>query len=486
MTVGIKWFIACAAIAAGEATAFAIAYFSSAWPAALLAVFLSALTAFGLRRGRWYLASLFFAGMALAWIAVSRTADVLVKTAELNRGRPVTVEVAIPDSIRCFESAGGGIKAVFPFEIRGIAVIGNIYLEKGVEPPKPGDIWSCTGWVGRESKGGFFGKRRFWVRGKGSSARFLRRDDGGFPLKRIAAAIRRDISERVGAGAAVDGEIRSLNRALLLGDRSGVGRELRAAFADSGTAHLFAVSGLHVLVIAKFFSVLLSLTGFPSRFKALALIPLVWLYVLVVGAGPSSVRAGVMATFYFSAPLFWRKSDSLSAWAQTFILIHTVKPENLVNTASQLSFVVMLGLVVWNRVASGLKWGIADAFAPSFVAWASGVPVVAATFSVVTPGGLVANLIAVPMACFSVVLTAAGVLFSYVSYTFAGLFSAAAYMTTSIMVGLARTTGAVGWSSFEVEKWSFVQCALWYGAVACCIRFFYLWRIRSRARMIVK
>lgn len=482
MTIGIKWFILCAVLAAGEACAFALPYLSPAWPSAAALAILAALTAFGVSRRRWYLVSLFFAGMMLAWIAVSGRKETIVEHVELNRGRPVTAEFKIPESIRYYDLDDGSRKAVFAGEIRGVDVAANVYLERGEEVPKSGEIWRCTGWIGRESKGGIFGRRRFWVRGKGSGARFVADAGACGAMERAVASVRRDVSGRIGAGLAKKGEAEDLNRALLLGDRSVMDSRTRKVFADSGTAHLFAVSGLHVFVIAKFFSVILSFTGFPARFKAIPLIPLVWFYVLVVGAGPSSVRAGIMATFFFLAPLFWRKSDSLTAWALTFLSVHIAFPENLVNTGSQLSFVVMLGLVVWNRAACGLKGGFAKLFAPSFVAWVSGVPIVAATFAVITPGGLAANIIAVPAACCSVVLSASGVLASYVSDSLAGLFNAAAHMSTSILVGLARTAGAVGWSNFEVERWSFTECAAWYCAAAFGMWCFHAWRSRVAVR----
>lgn len=482
MINGVKWFILCAVLAAGEALAFVLPYFSPAWFIAFIFTIITALLAFGYDRRNWFLVSLFLLGTTLGWITLDNRMKVLLNAVELNRGRPIEARFTIPSSVKCFEEKKGLKKVVFPAEINGVDVTVNIYFNADTVIPDVGERWCCKGWMGRSSNGGVFGRRRFWVRGKGSSAYLEKKCDNGNFLNRIVDFVRSDVSKRIGIGLDRNSEIENLNRALLLGDKSGIDREMKEAFANSGTAHLFAVSGLHVFVITKFFSIILSLTGFSARFKALPLIPLVWLFVLVVGAGPSSVRAGVMATFYLMAPLFWRKSDSLSAWAQTFLLLHILQPENLVNTGSQLSFVVMLGLVLWNRIASGHKSRLVNILAPSLVAWVFGVPIIAATFSVITPAGLWANFLAVPLACFSVVLSATGVLFSYISNILAGPVNAAAHMTTSIMVGLARTAGASGLSNFEVEKWGFAECALWYGAVAIAMWLFYF----NRSRRTVK
>lgn len=465
MTVGTKWFIFCGFLVAGEAIAFALPYCHRAWPLALYAGGLMSLYAFSKAWRGWFLPTVFCAGAALAWGRIAEHSTTLVELAELNRGRPVEAEFTIPASIKHYGEKDGWCKAVFPGDVRGVDVTVNLYLPAGAEMPSAGETWSCTGWMGLSSRGGIFGRRRFWVRGKGSSAKRVAANCEG-RVQSFIGRVRGDLSQRVGAGLGARSEITALNRALLLGGRSNMDRDTRASFADSGTAHLFAVSGLHVFVIGKFLSILLSLTGFPSRFKAFLLVPLIWFYVSIVGAGPSSVRAAVMATLHWSAAFFWRRSDPLVAWAQTFALVHIVCPANLVSVASQLSFAVMLGLVSWNRIASGLKEGALKLLAPTAVAWASGVPIIAATFAVITPGGLVANIVAVPVAALSVMLTAAGALASYVSTALAGVFNAAAYMTTSVTVGLARVTAASGWSNFNIEPWTFLNCAAWYATVA--------------------
>lgn len=465
MTVGIKWFIFCGVLVAGEALAFVLPWLHAAWPLAVCAGGAMSLYAFGRKWHGWSVPVVFCLGAALAWGRIAERSAVLAELTELNRGRPVESVFKVPASLRRYEEKKGWIKTAFPGEVRGVDVTVNLYLPSDTALPEAGEVWACTGWMGRSSRGGLFGRRRFWVRGRGSAARRVS-VHGDEWLDGVVGCVRDDLARRVGAGLAVDSEITALNRALLLGGRADMDRATRASFAASGTAHLFAVSGLHVLVIGKFLSILLSLSGFPSRFKAFVLVPLIWFYVLIVGAGPSSVRAAMMATLYWSAALFWRRSDPLVAWAQTFALVHVASPVNLVSVASQLSFAVMLGLVSWNRIAAGLKDGVLKLLAPTAVAWASGVPIIAATFAVITPGGLIANLIAVPVAAFSVMLTAAGALSSYVSTAVAGVFNAAAYMTTSVTIGLARVTAAVRWSNFEVEPWSFLNCAVWYCAVA--------------------
>lgn len=482
MTIGIKWFVLCGALALGEAIAFLLPLMYPVWPLVLVLGILLTLFAFSLSWRYWILIGVFSFGAVLAWVTVDLRTQVIIETAELNKGKAVEATFTIPSSVKSYNEDKKYRKFVFPGEVRGIKVMVNLYIEQGQQEPKAGERWLCEGWMGRNSRGGIMGYRRFWVRGKGSSAKCIASKGEVSGLNSLIARVRNDFSRRSGTGLANKGEVEVLNKALVLGERSNIDRQTRDAFAASGTAHLFAVSGLHVFVIAKFFSIILALTGFPSRFKAFILIPLVWFYVLLVGAGPSAVRAGMMASLYWSAAVFWRKSDPLVAWAQTFAIVHILKPETLISTGSQLSFAVMLGLVLWNRIASGLKNRFATVFAPTVIAWVFGTPIIAATFSVITPGGLVVNLLAVPIAVFSVILSVLGILFSYISSYLAGVFNSAAHMSTSIVLGLARTAGAIGWSSFEIEKWSLLECVVWYVVVALVLWIIHIYQSRPRVK----
>ncbi len=85
---------------------------------------------------------------------------------------------------------------------------------------------------------------------------------------------------------------------------------------------MFAISGLHVAIVAKIFIITLVVLFVPYRFTGVVAVPLLWFYVGMVGAGPSAVRAAAMATICMPAPLWLRRPDGISAWAATLSLIH--------------------------------------------------------------------------------------------------------------------------------------------------------------------
>lgn len=100
-------------------------------------------------------------------------------------------------------------------------------------------------------------------------------------------------------------------RGMVLGDSSRLPEEVEEAFRRSGITHVLAISGQHVAVLAAMIYVILRLFAVPMLFRNPATLGLVWLYIVVAGAPPSAIRAGVVATFVLAAPLFGRQLSPL-------------------------------------------------------------------------------------------------------------------------------------------------------------------------------
>lgn len=290
--------------------------------------------------------------------------------------------------------------------------------------------------------------------------------------------VRNELSRRVGLGLEHDPEVASLNRAILLGERKKLPPRLRRVFVESGAIHVFAVSGLHVMAVAKILMVLAALCFVPLRVQPLVAIPIVWAYVIMIGAPPSAVRAASMATIYFSAPLFFRRPNGLVSWAATFIIVHLAAPGMIENVGSQFSFVVMLVLIVAARLGSGIKSKTVKALYFTLAAWAAGVPISAAVFGRVTPAGIVSNLFLVFSATYTVVAGAVGLLMSFVWEPLAVHFNNMAGLLTRFMVFAADSVSRLPGATIDVSKWGFRLCALWYTALS--LTFYLQYSIQKR------
>lgn len=305
-----------------------------------------------------------------------------------------------------------------------------------------------------------------WLRGR---ERMTRRADGRD--WHVVRNIRCDLSRRVGLGLEADSETANLSRAILLGERRLLSQEKRQTFIDSGTIHIFAISGLHVMAVAEVFSFLFCCLAVPRRLTGLFSVPLLWGYVRLIGFTPSAVRAATMASFLCLAQVFWRKPNGLRSWALTFLIVHVCNPLMIVNVGNVLSFVVMLALVLMSGERERDSF-FRKTVVVTVVAWAVGVPITAHVFGRVTPGGILANLVLIATAKLTVVTGALGIVASYVSEGLAAHVNNLCALGIRSLEFVAEIVSRLPFASFDTGSWPLTVCALWYvglATVAFCI-----------------
>ena len=316
-------------------------------------------------------------------------------------------------------------------------------------------------------------RERPWMRG-----RVMRRTGGESRAELVAEEVRRDLSQRVALGLEREKDCAGLSRAILLGERRRLPVRIKRLFVESGTMHVFAISGLHVMAIANVLKTLLAVVFVPRRLSDLLALPLLWGYVMLIGAPPSAVRAATMATFSGIAPLFWRESNGLRSWALTFALIHVLQPQLIVHVGNALSFAVMLAVVVVGEVCRD-RTRTYRALVTTLAAWAVGVPISAFVFGRVTPGGMLANLVLIGAAKLAVYLGASGLAISYVSESLARHLNNLEALAIRAMVTVADMVSRMPGANFETGKWPLSLCVAWYAVIAL-IAFVWIRRCRNR------
>ena len=100
-------------------------------------------------------------------------------------------------------------------------------------------------------------------------------------------------------------------RGMVLGDRSLMPESLQKAFQRSGITHVLAISGQHVVIVAAVIYFAMRIFAIASAIRAGVTLGLVWVYILIAGAPPSAIRAGIVATFVLAAPLLGRQVSPL-------------------------------------------------------------------------------------------------------------------------------------------------------------------------------
>lgn len=147
----------------------------------------------------------------------------------------------------------------------------------------------------------------------------------------------------------------ALANAVLLGEKSQLDGEMKESFVRSGSAHVLAVSGMHIGVIFLILSQLANLfpkRTFQRKFATILTMILLAVYVLLSGASPSAVRAGIMFELLLFAELLNRKRLILNAIFFTGLLQLAFDPNLLFDVSFQLSFSAVLGIVFINPMFS--------------------------------------------------------------------------------------------------------------------------------------
>lgn len=142
-------------------------------------------------------------------------------------------------------------------------------------------------------------------------------------------------------------ETYSILKALSIGDKRDIPKELKDSFKVSGAMHLLALSGLHVGFLYGFLSFIFSFLGNGRKGKiargAIA-IPFLWFFTLVTGASPSICRAVIMATVYQVGNILSRENNGLNSLAISALLITVIDSEAPSGISFQLSYCAMLGI----------------------------------------------------------------------------------------------------------------------------------------------
>jgi competence protein ComEC len=138
----------------------------------------------------------------------------------------------------------------------------------------------------------------------------------------------------------------SLLAGILLGVDTGLPKDIQDAFKNTGTAHIIAISGFNIAIIAGIFITLFSQI-FGPRLGAILAIAGIAFYTLLVGAEAAVVRAALMGTLSIFAKQVGRRNLGLNTLAFVALLMAFANPLTLWDVGFQLSFFATLGLILY-------------------------------------------------------------------------------------------------------------------------------------------
>ncbi len=160
------------------------------------------------------------------------------------------------------------------------------------------------------------------------------------------------------------GSLLAVASALTAGERETMDADTKKYFADSGTMHILAISGLHVGIL---YFVALWLFSFFGKsplvriIRLLVILLLLWGYAFLTGLSPSVMRASLMFSLLLAGTSFRRKSNVYNILAVSAFVLLVVHPVWIRDAGFQLSYFAVLGIVTLYRplylpLATGIVW----------------------------------------------------------------------------------------------------------------------------------
>ncbi len=204
----------------------------------------------------------------------------------------------------------------------------------------------------------------------------------------------------------------SLLAGILLGVDTGLTRDLQQAFKDTGTAHIIAISGFNISIIAGIFVTLFSRFFGPRWGAALAIFGIIF-YTTLVGGDAAVVRAAIMGSLALFARQIGRRQFALNTLLAVAMLMCLWNPLYLWDVGFQLSFFATLGLILYaepfsqfaasvlNRLVPGaavekIVQPLSDFVLLTFAAQLTTIPIMAYHFQRISLVSFIANPFILP------------------------------------------------------------------------------------------
>lgn len=168
------------------------------------------------------------------------------------------------------------------------------------------------------------------------------------PISAFFMKLRGGIMEQIDS-MILDHQANQIAKALLLGQKKSLDKEVSEAYATTGAMHVLAVSGLHVGIIYGFFFMFVK----PYRLSVVkraiylsGLILLIWSYAMLTGMSPSVMRAATMFSIMALAQMKSRSPSIFNAIALSAFILLLFDPFLIYAVGFQLSYAALFGILI--------------------------------------------------------------------------------------------------------------------------------------------
>jgi competence protein ComEC len=311
---------------------------------------------------------------------------------------------------------------------------------------------------------------------------------GAWFMRTCVYPVRASILRR--AGEILPGQEGEFLKDLLLGERSGISGETKEAFIDAGVAHVLAVSGYRVLVVAGMLMTALTLFRVPPRIGPFIAAPALLFYMVLALGHPPVVRGTVMALVFILGGLVQRRTSSRNALGVAALLVLGSDSRQLFDAGFQLSFGAVLAILYFMPPLRGPIAGperrgfivrtfgwIARSILLSVIVSLGTLPITAACFGRVSLVGVVTNIAVVPATGAGMILGTLALGGGLVSPVLGASYAAADGVLLDWTIRFSEFAASLPFASLETSRFGLWEAIPWYGAIGLAAH----WRNRRMA-----
>ena len=282
-----------------------------------------------------------------------------------------------------------------------------------------------------------------------------------------------------------------ISKALILGEKGEVSKELRESFSAAGVAHILAISGLHcgIIALVSFFliknifklSTRIMLSTNISKVSALITFIPVITYCFIAGHGVSTIRATIMVITYLTAIIIGREEDLWNTLAMAAFLILIFSPSSLFDISFQLSFISVIAILYLTPRLSSPLFQPQDPLEPPPSSWKKIIrrvalflivtisaiigtaPLVALYFHRFSLWGFLTNIIIIPLIGFLVVPL--GLLASFLLFIYQPLAVLIAHMIQPLIIlstSIVELLSQLPYANYRTTTPTLLEIALFY------------------------
>lgn len=260
----------------------------------------------------------------------------------------------------------------------------------------------------------------------------------------------------------------SLLEGIILGNKQIFSEDLKNSLNITGTSHIVAISGMNIVIISEIMMFVLIALGLWRKHAFWFVLILIFLFILMVGAPASAVRAGIMGAILLYAQKIGRISNAARIMVFAAALMLIFNPLLLrYDVGFQLSFLAVFGLIyikpvldelILKKIKKEELGGLLQIITTTFAAQIAVLPVLIYNFGRISFISPLTNILIVPFITF---LTIVGLIFITGTMIFGFLGKILlwpAYLGVAYILKIIDWFSKIPWAAKEIQNihWLFL------------------------------